>query len=263
MPCLKRGFFIFKIMKIFFPDNIFSKIIYNNLPDEDKKLITFKESASLSLEIRKNPVSLALMPVSDIITNKEFFISSSFGISFTESLCNSYIYYNSNDENDLNFKIAGDISTIEAIIGLIFFKENYELNFKMNIALNDKELISSNHILTGDKNFTDEKYKNGISFAEEIIELISAPFVNYVFASGDEKNLKKFSAKFSEVIKNVDVKNIEIPGSFYDETKSFIKEKLPTVIYNFDEHDKEGIRQIVSLPFYHGIIKDMIDIKFV
>ena len=163
----------------------------------------------------------------------------------------------------MNFKIAGDISTIEAIIGLIFFKENYELNFKMNIALSDKELKSSNHILTGDKNFVDEKYEKGISFAEEIIELIYAPFVNYVFASGDDKNLKKYTDKFSEAVKNLNRQEIEIPGSFSDETKSYIKENLPTIVYNLDEQDQEGIRQIISLPFYHGIIKDMIDIKFI
>ena len=133
----------------------------------------------------------------------------------------------------------------------------------MNIALNDNELISSNHILTCDKNFVGEKYEKGISFAEEIIELISAPFVNYVFASGNDKNLKKYSDKFSEVMKNINRQDIKIPGNFSDETKSFIKDNLPTVIYNLDEQDKEWIRQVVSLPYYHGIIKDMIDVKFV
>ena len=233
------------------------------MPEEDKNIISFKESAALSMEVRKNSSSIALMPVSDIITNKTFFVSSSLGISFEESLCNSYIYYNSEGEIINEFKLAGDISTVEAIIGLIFFKENYELDFKMNIALNDNELISSNHILTGDKNFIDGKYEKGISFAEEIIDLISAPFVNYVLASGDDKNLKKFSDRFSEAMKNLDRKDIKIPGSFSDETKSFIKDNLPTVIYNLDEQDKEGIRQVVSLPYYHGIIKDMIEIKFV
>ncbi|NNG27300.1 MAG: hypothetical protein HKM87_07215, partial [Ignavibacteriaceae bacterium] len=82
-------------------------------------------------------------------------------------------------------------------------------------------------------------------------------------ASGNDKNLKKYSAKFSEAIKNLNRQEIEIPGIFSVETKSFIKENLPTVIYNLDEQDKEGIRQVVSLPYYHGIIKDMIDIKFV
>ncbi len=250
-------------MKIFFPDNVFSKILFNNLPGEDKNLISFKESAALSMEVRKNSSAIALMPVSDIITNKDFFISSSFGISFEESLCNSYIYYNSEEEIINEFKLAGDISTVEAIIGLIFFKENYELDFKMNIALNDDELKSSNHIFSGDKNFKDGKYEKGISFAEEIIELISAPFVNYVLASGDDINLKKYSDKFSEAIKNLNRQDIKIPGSFSDETKSFIKENLPSVIYNLDEHDQEGIRQVVSLPYYHGIIKDMIDVKFV
>ena len=250
-------------MKIFFPDNIFSKILFNNLPEEDKDLISFKESAALSMEVRKDSSSLVLMPVSDIITNREFFISSSLGISFEESLCNSYIYYNSEKEIIDEFKLAGDISTVEAIIGLIFFKENYELDFKMNIALNDNELASSNHILTGDKNFVGEKYEKGISFAEEIIDLISSPFVNYVLASGDDKNLKKYSDRFSEAMENLNKQDIDIPGDFSDETKSFIKENLPTVIYNLDEQAKEGIRQVISLPFYHGIIKDIIDIKFV
>ena len=64
-------------------------------------------------------------------------------------------------------------------------------------------------------------------------------------------------------MKNLNLQDIIIPGDFSDETKAYIIENLPTIIYNLDEQDKEGIRQIVSLPFYHGIIKDMIDIKFV
>ena len=84
-----------------------------------------------------------------------------------------------------------------------------------------------------------------------------------MLASGDNKNLKKYSDKFSEAMKDLNRQDIKIPGSFSDETKSFIKDNLPTVIYNLDEQDQEGIRQIVSLPFYHGIIKDMIDVKFV
>ena len=84
-----------------------------------------------------------------------------------------------------------------------------------------------------------------------------------MLASGDDKNLKKYSDRFSEAMKNLDRQDIKIPGSFSDETKSFIKENLHTVIYNLDKQDQEGIRQVVSLPYYHGIIKDIIDIKFV
>ena len=84
-----------------------------------------------------------------------------------------------------------------------------------------------------------------------------------MLASGDDKNLKKYSDRFSKAMKDLNQQDIKIPGSYSDETKAFIKENLPTVMYNFDEQDREGIRQLVSLPFYHGIIKDMIDVKFV
>jgi len=35
------------------------------------------------------------------------------------------------------------------------------------------------------------------------------------------------------------------------------------VVFDFDKQDLEGMKQLLQLPYYHGIIKDLIDVKFV
>jgi hypothetical protein len=43
----------------------------------------------------------------------------------------------------------------------------------------------------------------------------------------------------------------------------FIVSNIQHLIFTFDEQDVEGIKLLLELPYYHGIIKEMIDIKFV
>ena len=235
-------------------------MLFSNLNDEVKQITKFKASASLSSEIRNDKSVLALIPITDIITNEEFFISKLCGISFEGSLCNSYIYFNSAERNVSEIKLSGDVSTIEVILTKILFKELYNSDVEISLTTPEK-LKGSNYIIAGDDNFLTGSFENGLSFAEQVVDLISAPFVNYVFASGDEVLLKDYCQVISEIIPGFDEKYLqkEIPVN----SENFISENFQKVFYRFDEQEIEGINQVTRLPYYHGLIKEIIDVKFV
>jgi hypothetical protein len=82
-------------MNIYFPQNLFTRLIYDSLPDDLKKDVLFRPSSIITKDIIDSNDSAALIPVMDLIKNKDLFISRSFGISFEGSLNPSYIYFSS------------------------------------------------------------------------------------------------------------------------------------------------------------------------
>ena len=249
--------------KLYFPKNIFSQILVGTLDKSEKDSITFLPSASLTKKLSEDFSAVALISTSDIITNKELYISNKVGISFEGPLCNSYIFYQKEKSTIDSLKLTGDPSTMEVIFGKILFKELYKANVEIVLTTDKTKLDNGNYIIAGDDNFLEAKYKDGISFAEEIVDMISAPFVNYVFASQDKDILKEVSNSIFEEVSGIDYSNIVLPDELPPESRDFIKENILKVFYSLDEQDIEGINQLIRLPFYHGMIEDIIEVKFI
>ena len=152
---------------------------------------------------------------------------------------------------------------MEVIFGKILFKELYNTNVEITLTTDKTNLGNSNYIITGDYNFLESKFKSGISFAEEIVDMISAPFVNYVLASQDRDKLIEVSESIFEKISNISMGDFPIPNELPQESYSFIKENISKVFYSLADQDIEGINQLIRLPFYHGMLKDIIEVNFV
>ncbi len=45
--------------------------------------------------------------------------------------------------------------------------------------------------------------------------------------------------------------------------KDKIRQEFSSFVFEFDSMDLDGIAQLTRLPYYHGMIKEIIDIKFV
>jgi hypothetical protein len=217
--------------------------------------------------------SAALIPVMDLIKNKDLFISRSFGISFESSLNLSYIYFNELDpksrtgRND-EFKevsLYGDVSSTEIILSKILFDELYDTSVSINLLSDDKSLSGKNLIITGDKNFAEDRVFSGISFSEEIIDILSFPFVSFIFASPTESIIKEMNKKFfglSNLIYDK-VENGDLPGNYSENVKGYIQQNISSLILDLDLNDCDGIDQLLQLPYLHGIIENIIDLKFV
>jgi hypothetical protein len=147
----------------------------------------------------------------------------------------------------------------------ILFSENYGVDIQLSFEKINGGLSGKNRILVGDRNFIENNLVSGISFTEEIIELISAPYVNFVFASDSENALKKFHSKYKKIISMLNPVEVfeKSEESIISSSNNYLSENLQHIVYDFDKQDLEGVKQLLQLPFYQDIIKDMIDVKFV
>jgi hypothetical protein len=249
-------------MKVYFPENIFTKVLFNSLIEEEQKKIKFQSSSLLSQSISQEENSIALIPTLDIITHPELHFSSSTGISFDASLCNSFIYYESGKEEIEKVNLSGDISSMDVLLLKIFLKEFYNSEPEIRLQPNLPDKTSENYFVSGDENFRKGRYKKGISFSEEMIELISAPYVNFILASKNKKLIEDYSAVLLTAIESLDYSN-ESHYSFDSASAAFIMKNMVSVVYDFTEQDIFGIKELVQLPYFHGYTKEIVDLQLV
>ena len=252
-------------MKLILPENIFTRLIADNLPPQLKSEVLFSASSLITNTIKNSSSAVGLIPTLDLIKNNSLFISKSFGLSFEGSLCNSYIYYSPVQKEVKEIILFGDVSSVEVLLCKILFQEMYDSEVEVKISTNEKHLEGHNFLITGDKNFIRDKYLNGISFAEEMIETLSLPFVNYVFASKDVSLIEELNEQLKGVSNSIydEAEGTKFGDEFSDGVKNYIRENISSFVMDFDKHDLEGINQIIRLPYYHGIIDDIFEINFV
>jgi hypothetical protein len=251
-------------MKIISPDNYFAKLFFHNFDMGIKDNILYKPSSLLIAELLKSENSIALIPVTDLIRNKDLYISRSFGLSFEGGLSNSYIYYGSGGKNITGLNLSGDVSSCEVILSKILFKELY--NTDIEIILNSSSGFDDdkNYIISGDMNFREDLFIKGFSFAEEIVELINLPYINYVFASQDPEVIREFNVLANAPVNKFLVNSLDaIKEIIPPNIQEYFAANLSGLIFNYNEQDIEGIEQVLRLPYFHGIITDIIVLNLV
>ncbi|MBS4035990.1 MAG: hypothetical protein KGZ85_16120 [Ignavibacterium sp.] len=249
--------------KFYLPQNFFSKLFLTELnPADDLEIISLPASL-ISKKVSEDNNSIGLIPSMDLLTFKEFFVSSRIGISFNALLSNAYVYYKEDQESIEELAIAGEVTSNEIVISKILFKEFYDLDIKPKLLTQESIFEEDNLILTGDKNFQEELFLNGLSFSEEVIELIDAPYINFLTASSSDAVLKSFVNNYEdsfingheEVLKNMKT-------GFPELANDFIKVNIQHIVFDFENQDLEGINKLLQMPYYYGITKELIDIKF-
>lgn len=250
-------------MSYYFPDNIFTKLIYSKLPEPIKSSVEFISASLISKKLEEDETASGLIPTMDLIQHKDFYVSQSFGVSFESSLCNTYIYFNPEQKDVSEIYLYGDISSLEVILAKLIFKEAYSVDVKINMLTDLKKAEDRNVLVTGDVNFLLGKFYNGISFSEELIDVLSVPYVNYVFASKDKVMIEEFNKAVKGISRSVynAVEDDNFGIDFSDETKQHIRDNISSFICEFDEQDIEGIKQLIRLPYFHGIIKEILEVR--
>lgn len=252
-------------MFVIAPDNIFTRLISSALDENLNFRIHTQASALITKDLLSDENSIGFIPTTDLIHHSNLFVSESIGLSFEGNLCNSYIYFKEKERQIDNIHLFGDVSSVEVILTKLLFKELY--NTDVDVILSASKQISDdyNFILTGDENFKRNKFLEGISFAEELIESLNLPFVNYVLASQNSSTLSQANEK----LKNLSEKIYEkvSAGDFGSEitvnAKKYIMENISSLVLEFEAQDVEGIKQLLYLPYYHGLINDIVETKFV
>ena len=251
-------------MKIISPNNYFAKLFFHNFEMDIKDNVLFTSSSLITSELSKSENAVVLIPVTDLIRNNDLHISRSFGLSFEGALSNSYIYYSKESKNVSELNLSGDVSSCEVILSKLLFKELYDTN--VEIILNTGSVFEEdkNYIITGDMNFKDELFIRGFSFSEEIVELINLPYVNYVFASKNPELLKEFNSLAAVAVnKFIGNYNDAIEEIIPPNIQEFFVANISSLIFNYNEQDLEGIDQVLRLPYFHGIIEDIVVLNLV
>jgi len=252
-------------MKFLFPNNIYARLLAQNFPDKYKSNILFDNAIAIASKLENDPELVGLITPIDIIQHKDLFISKSFGVSFNGDISNSYIYYAKDKQNIGEVYLAGDITSLEAMFTEIFFKEMYDVNVQLNIFKENKQLQNQNVIIIGDGNFAADSFQMGTSFGSEMVDMLEMPFVNFVFASSTEENLKELNEELVGIEEKIyaSIENGEAKLPFTDGSNSLIKDNISSVAFKFEEQDIEGISQLIRLPYYYGKVDDITEVSFV
>ncbi len=184
------GFFM--KTNFYLPQNIFSSIFLSKIEDKTGIESEFVPASLIVKKILNEKDSLGLIPTMDLLNNKDLFVSSEIGISFDAILSNSYIHFKEKQETIEELFLKGDLTTNEVILSKILFKEFYDVDIKTTLLSDESVDFKDNVLITGDENYEKGLFVNGLSFSEEIIELISAPYVNFVLAGSSDELLKNF-----------------------------------------------------------------------
>jgi len=252
-------------MKIFLPDNFIFHIINDSLPVKVSEQVIFKSPSLISKAIHETESSVGIIPTFDLLTHKDFFISSKFGVAFEGQLSTTYLYFKSESKKVSEIILSGEISSLEPIIAKILFKELYNSEIALSIEPDIKSLHNQNSMICGDFNFSSGKFMTGISLAEEVTELIALPFVNYLLASKDENLLNSFQNSLigisDEIYSSVEEDSANL--HFTPEVNEFIKSNISSAVFEFEQNDIDGINHLLLLPFYHGMIKEIVELNLV
>jgi len=252
-------------MKLLLTDNIYAQIFSFLIPDISKEDISFAPSASISRELESGKCDVALIPSMDLLSYPGFFVSGKTAVSFDGSVSNSYFYFLKQIRKVREVYLRGDISKNEAILTKIIFAEQFDLNVEIYIDSHPFSINSKNYLVCGNENFNNDIFEAGLSFSDQVADMLDAPYVNYVLAAQDESVVKDFAAHlenldkvFEDSFESIAAK-INAPAGAIDN----LRQNLNSVYFDMTDIEKKSLTDMVRLPYFTGLVENIEEIKFV
>ena len=117
----------------------------------------------------------------------------------------------------------------------------------------------------GNENFMSRDFSTGLSFSDMVAEMLDLPYVNFVFTSMDKESLAKFNGNFENIDINIEdnISSISDQLEVSDEVKNYVKVNIGSLYFEMTDNEKVAVKELVKLIYYHGIIDDIFDIKFI
>ena len=251
-------------MKLIAPKNFFTSVLAEAINKNELELF-FVEASLIGKELEYNTSAIGLIPSLDLINHRNLFVSSKFAVSFDGMLSNSFFYFHENERRFEKITLRGDVSLNDIILTKILFSERFSSQAEITLDTGNAPTKGKDYLVVGDENYSVWDFKNGISFSDQIAEMLDFPYVNYIFASPDKEALSNFNNLIGNVDQTIEEKIDDILKhiSLNEEAKLFLKENIDSIYYEMTSNETEGLNELIKLLFYHGIIEDMFDIKFV
>jgi len=252
-------------MNIAIPQNFYAALFAISLSDSEKENVIIKPSSMIAQELENGNADVALLPSCDLLKHKDLFVSKEIGISFDGALSPAYIYFKP-DQHDLKeLYIRGDVSTNEIILTKILFSERYNSEVVIHLDTEELDFENKNYLIVGNENLENDRFKNGVSFSDQMAALLDFPYVNFVLVAKEEEKLKEFVSGKSSYDKVLEDKLDDILSKV-DLGKSvsdYILENFNSVYYEMTPNEHESLHELIKLVFYHGISDEIIDLKLV
>lgn len=251
-------------MKLITPKNYFTSIFTEAVNKKELELF-FVEASLVGKELEYNTSAVALMPSLDLINHRNLFVSRKYAVSFDGMLSNSFFYFHQNKRKFEKIFLRGDVSLNDIILTKILLSERFSSQAEISLDTAAVPANEKDYLVAGNENFSLWDFKSGISFSDQIAEMLDLPYVNFVFASPDKEALTAFNTLVGNVDQIIEDKIDDILRKLNppDGVKTFLKENLDSIYFEMTPHETEGLNELIKLLFYHGIIDDMFDIKFV
>lgn len=251
-------------MRLLLPENIYFRALVSILPPESGISAEFRPSAAILQAFESKEADVAFIPSLYLIKDDSLRISPKIGLSFEGLGSTSFlVLHEVPEEGKPDISITGDHSIQEALLAKMMMNELYTIEPRFHIKTADDALNDKNIILAGDIAFTSGKYKEALSFGEEVVEMNDLPYLNYVLAAKDsgkgrqaEKILAELSDKFYDVLEGEELFGLD------PESRGFVRENMPNTILDIDEADLEGLNALLRMLFYEGLTEDIRELKF-
>ncbi|GMU86263.1 MAG: hypothetical protein AMXMBFR48_15050 [Ignavibacteriales bacterium] len=251
-------------MRLLLPDNIYFRALVSILPPESKISAEFRPSAALLSAFDQKEADLAFLPSFYLIKDETLRISSKIGLSFEGLGSTSFIVlHEAPEEGKPELSVTGDHSIQEVLLVKMLMNELYGLEPAFHIKAPEDALADKNIILAGDLAFTSGKYKEALSFAEEVVEMGDLPYLNFVLAARDSGKGKQAEKIILEAVDEFynDLEGEELFG-LDPESRQFVRENMQNTILDIDEADLEGLNNLLRMLFYQGLADDIRELKF-
>ena len=252
-------------MNLYLPKNIFSSIFEQNIPENSEIKIIKKVSALLTRQLLNDHDAVALIPSLELLNHEDLLVSSKLSFSFDGNLSYSYMYFTENERMIDKIFMRADVTVNEVILTKILFSERYSIYPEITLDTSLQKQVDKDYVVSGDENFISWNFQNGISFADEISDLIDLPYVNFIFASNNKSSLENFNKLFNEVDAKIEdnIDSILESLNYSENVKSFVKENLGSIYFELTQNEIEALNELIKLTYYHEIIDDIFDINFV
>ena len=104
-----------------------------------------------------------------------------------------------------------------------------------------------------------------LSISEEISEMISFPYVNFILASKSGVIIDEFNKKIGDLNTYLD-ENIEKMANGLNlpqQTKEYLIEQAGALSFVLDKNEENGTNELLRLPYFYGMLDDIVEVKFV
>jgi len=252
-------------MKIVIPQNIYGAILSLNFPDSLKEQVEVKPSSMITSEIINGNADIGLIPSYDLLNHSDLKISGNVGISFDGMLSNAYLYFAPEQNRFEKIYLRGDVSSNEIILTKIMFQERYDIDVEVNLDTSEIDFDENNYVIVGSENDQYVIKNNGISFADQIAELIDYPYVNFVLASNDETKLNNLTQNLKDLDKNIESEIFNYLSKFNlpKPNEDMVLENIDSLYFEMTENEKEALNELMKLSYYHGIVEEIKEVNFV